>query len=35
MNTQETIKQQVTTHPVVIYMKGTPKRLNAAFPLMR
>ena len=23
MDTQETIKQQVTTHPVVLYMKGT------------
>jgi monothiol glutaredoxin len=24
MNVQETIKQQVTAHPVVLYMKGTP-----------
>jgi monothiol glutaredoxin len=24
MNAQETIKQQVTTHPVVLYMKGSP-----------
>ena len=30
MNTQEAIKQQVTTHPVVLYMKGTP-----ACPSMR
>ena len=32
MNTQEIIKEQVTTHPVVLYMKGTPKPLNAGFP---
>lgn len=24
MHVQETIKQQVSTHPVVLYMKGTP-----------
>ena len=24
MNAQETIKQQVTGHPVVLYMKGSP-----------
>jgi monothiol glutaredoxin len=24
MSAQETIKQQVSTHPVVLYMKGTP-----------
>lgn len=25
MDVQEQIKQQVTTHPVVLYMKGTPQ----------
>lgn len=25
MNVQELIKQQVTTHPVVLYMKGSPQ----------
>lgn len=25
MNTQERIHQQVTSHPVVLYMKGTPQ----------
>ena len=25
MDTQEIIKQQVTSHPVVLYMKGTPQ----------
>ncbi len=24
MNVQERIKQQVSTHPIVLYMKGTP-----------
>ena len=31
MNTQETIKQQVTTHPVVLYMKGTPQAPQCGF----
>lgn len=31
MNTQEAIKQQVTTHPVVLYMKGTPDAPQCGF----
>ena len=31
MNTQEVIKQQVTTHPVVLYMKGTPDAPQCGF----
>jgi monothiol glutaredoxin len=31
MTTQETIKQQVTTHPVVLYMKGTPQAPQCGF----
>ena len=31
MNTQEIIKQQVTTHPVVLYMKGTPQAPQCGF----
>ena len=31
MNTQETIKEQVTTHPVVLYMKGTPQAPQCGF----
>jgi monothiol glutaredoxin len=31
MNTQEVIKQQVTTHPVVLYMKGTPNAPQCGF----
>ena len=31
MDTQETIKQQVTTHPVVLYMKGTPEFPQCGF----
>ena len=31
MNTQETIKQQVTTNPVVLYMKGTPQFPQCGF----
>ena len=31
MNTQEAIKQQVTTHPVVLYMKGTPQAPQCGF----
>ena len=31
MNTQEKIKEQVTTHPVVLYMKGTPSSPQCGF----
>lgn len=31
MNIQEVIKQQVTTHPVVVYMKGTPTAPRCGF----
>ena len=31
MDTQETIKQQVTTHPVVLYMKGTSEFPQCGF----
>jgi len=31
MNIQEVIKQQVTTHPVVVYMKGTPSAPRCGF----
>jgi monothiol glutaredoxin len=31
MNTQEKIKEQVTTHPVVLYMKGTPNAPQCGF----
>jgi len=31
MDTQETIKQQVGTHPVVLYMKGTPEFPQCGF----
>ncbi len=31
MNTQETIKEQVTNNPVVLYMKGTPKMPMCGF----
>ena len=31
MDAQETIKQQVTTHPVVLYMKGTPEFPQCGF----
>lgn len=31
MNIQEVIKQQVTTHPVVVYMKGTPAAPRCGF----
>lgn len=31
MDTQETIKQQVTAHPVVLYMKGTPEFPQCGF----
>ena len=31
MNMQEVIKQQVTTHPVVVYMKGTKTAPRCGF----
>src|SRR5688500_18300376 len=31
MDTQETIKQQVTTNPVVLYMKGSPEAPQCGF----
>lgn len=31
MDTQETIKQQITAHPVVLYMKGTPEFPQCGF----
>lgn len=31
MDIQEVIKQQVTTHPVVVYMKGTPQFPQCGF----
>ena len=31
MNTQDTIREQVTTHPVVLYMKGTPQFPQCGF----
>ena len=31
MNTQEIIKEQVTTHSVVLYMKGTPEFPQCGF----
>lgn len=31
MNIQEVIKQQVTSHPVVVYMKGTPAAPRCGF----
>jgi monothiol glutaredoxin len=31
MDTQERIKQQVTGHPVVLYMKGTPQAPQCGF----
>ena len=31
MDTQGRIKQQVTTHPVVLYMKGTPQFPQCGF----
>ena len=31
MNTQETIKEQVSAHPVVLYMKGTPGAPQCGF----
>lgn len=31
MNTQEIIRQQVTGHPVVLYMKGTPQFPQCGF----
>ena len=31
MNAQEIIREQVTTHPVVLYMKGTPQFPQCGF----
>ncbi len=31
MNTQDVIREQVTTHPVVLYMKGTPQFPQCGF----
>lgn len=31
MSVQETIKEQVTSHPVVLYMKGTPQFPQCGF----
>ncbi len=31
MDVQEVIRQQVTTHPVVLYMKGTPQFPQCGF----
>ncbi len=31
MNVQDTIREQVTTHPVVLYMKGTPQVPQCGF----
>jgi monothiol glutaredoxin len=31
MSTQDTIREQVTTHPVVLYMKGTPQFPQCGF----
>jgi monothiol glutaredoxin len=31
MSTQDTIREQVTTHPIVLYMKGTPQFPQCGF----
>ena len=31
MNVQDTIREQVTSHPVVLYMKGTPQFPQCGF----
>ena len=31
MNVEDLIEQQVTTHPVVLYMKGTPEQPQCGF----
>ncbi len=31
MDMQESIRQQVTSHPVVLYMKGTPQQPQCGF----
>jgi len=31
MNVQEKIRQQVTTHSIVLYMKGTPQAPQCGF----
>ena len=34
MSVQDTIREQVTTHPVVLYMKGTPQFPQCGFSQM-
>ena len=34
MSIQDTIREQVTTHPVVLYMKGTPQFPQCGFSQM-
>ena len=34
MSVQDTIREQVTTHPVVLYMKGTPQMPQCGFSAM-
>jgi monothiol glutaredoxin len=34
MSAQDTIREQVTTHPVVLYMKGTPQMPQCGFSAM-
>ena len=34
MSAQDTIREQVTTHPVVLYMKGTPQFPQCGFSQM-
>ncbi|MSQ54865.1 MAG: Grx4 family monothiol glutaredoxin [Betaproteobacteria bacterium] len=34
MNAQERIKEQVSGHPVVLYMKGTPQQPQCGFSAM-
>ena len=34
MSAQDTIRDQVTTHPVVLYMKGTPQMPQCGFSAM-
>ena len=35
MDSQQRIKQQVETHPVVLFMKGTPQAHPTGYPLYR
>ena len=34
MSVQDTIREQVTSHPVVLYMKGTPQMPQCGFSAM-